>query len=794
MKNTLPISILFLTLSFPGFGQDLPIQDRYVNGFWEAHWITHPTASANDYGVYHFRKTIVLEGKPDSFIIHVSADNRYKLYVNGTEVCLGPARGDLQHWRFESVDIASFLKSGKNVLAAVVWNAGELAPVAQISQQTAFILQGNGEKEAMVNTDKSWKVIRNEAYSPEMESKRKIRSYLVVGPGDIVEGTKYPWDWQQPDYQDEQWSEPRLLSRGQGFGRGTDGNWMLMPRQIPLMEQYVMRWAEVRRTSGIKAPDGFLAGEVPLVVPPNSTVSLLLDQGYLTTGYPEIVMSAGKGASVKISYSESLFDKDNQKGNRNEIEGKEMLGYADIFKPDGGQARVFEPLWNRTWRYVQLDIETKGQALTIVDIRAKFSGYPFEEKASFSSDLSWLEEAWEVGWRTARLCAGETYFDCPYYEQLQYVGDTRIQALISLYVTGDDRLMRRAINDFNESRLWIGLTQSRYPCAKLQVIPPYSLFWIAMVHDHWLHVGDEAYVRSLLPGVQSILAWYADHMNANGLQARTKWWHFTDWTTHWRWNPIERHGGVPAQNEAGNSSVLTFQYAYALQFAEQLYRDMGDIAQADQYAAQREALLAAIKQWCWDEEKQLFRDLPDTTIYSQHANILAVLTDAIPQEAQQALLEKTIADKDLIQASFYFKFYLFRALVKTGMADLYIDQIHPWKDMLDIGLTTFAERPEPTRSDCHAWSASPNYDLLAIVAGIMPDSPGFETVKIAPAMGDLQQVTAKMPHPNGEIKVDLKKEGAQLSALVELPKGLSGVFEWGGRMRSLNPGMNAFKL
>ncbi|MEZ4828681.1 MAG: hypothetical protein R3C61_20710 [Bacteroidia bacterium] len=79
-------------------------------------------------------------------------------------------------------------------------------------------------------------------------------------------------------------------------------------------------------------------------------------------------------------------------------------------------------------------------------------------------------------------------------------------------------------------------------------------------------------------------------------------------------------------------------------------------------------------------------------------------------------MQRILEDKSLIQATFYFKFYLFRALVKTGMADQYLPQIQPWRDMLDLGLTTFAEKPDPTRSDCHAWSASPNYDLLATVA------------------------------------------------------------------------------
>ena len=153
-----------------------------------------------------------------------------------------------------------------------------------------------------------------------------------------------------------------------------------------------------------------------------------------------------------------------------------MRGYSDIFYTDGGLNRTFCPLWLRTWRFMQLEIETQEQELFLEQINSYFTGYPFKDVASFQADAEWLDDVWKVGWHTARLCAGETYYDCPYYEQLQYVGDTRIQALISLYVSGDDRLMRRSIDDFNESRVWNGLTQSRYPCEKLQIIPTYSLF------------------------------------------------------------------------------------------------------------------------------------------------------------------------------------------------------------------------------------------------------------------------------------------------------------------------------
>ena len=134
---------------------------------WKASWIAVPDQPLHDYGVYQFRKKFSLDAKPSSFVVHVSADNRYKLYVNGHLVSLGPARGEIYHWNFETVDIASYLQQGENVVAAVVWNFGDMKPEAQISYQTAFILQGDGENEKIINTDKTWKCTRDSSYSPK---------------------------------------------------------------------------------------------------------------------------------------------------------------------------------------------------------------------------------------------------------------------------------------------------------------------------------------------------------------------------------------------------------------------------------------------------------------------------------------------------------------------------------------------------------------------------------------------------------------------------------------------------
>jgi hypothetical protein len=103
---------------------------------WPARWIAAPGAQPFSYGVYHFRKTFDLPAAPSRFIVHVTGDNRYQLFVNGTRVVWGPARGDLNHWRFETMDLAPHLKAGRNALAAVVWNFAQFAPEAQLTSQT----------------------------------------------------------------------------------------------------------------------------------------------------------------------------------------------------------------------------------------------------------------------------------------------------------------------------------------------------------------------------------------------------------------------------------------------------------------------------------------------------------------------------------------------------------------------------------------------------------------------------------------------------------------------------------
>ena len=773
-KYFLLILIVCLFIAGASAGQQTAVNPKLLNSPWPSAWITCPDVPQREYGVYHFRKTITLDKAPEKFIVHISADNRYRLFVNGTPVCSGPARGDLYNWYFESVDIASYFHKGKNVIAALVWNMGVLAPVAQISNQTAFVMQGDGDKEQIVNTNGSWKVLHDSAYQPcSLDNGPRLNAYMVIGPGDKVDGTLFPWGWEKTNYDDQEWKSAVPVTGAIPLGSGSDNLWTLVPRNIPLMDESLQRFEKVRRSGSFHVPEPFLKGQQPLVIPANQKVSILFDQAFNTTAYPELNVSGGKGASVKISYAEALTDTNRQKGNRNEIDGKELNGNYDIFLPDGGKYRNFRPLWFRAYRFVQLDITTAGEPLILNDFYGTYTGYPFKQKAAFSSSDPSLEQLWNVGWRTARLCAGETYFDCPYYEQLQYEGDTRIQALISLYVTGDDRLMRKAILDFNNSRVPEGLTQGRYPSNRLQVIPPYSLFWVSMIYDYWMHRKDDQFIAQFLPAIDGILNWYDKNTDrTKGMLGPMKWWNFTDYTDVFP-------NGVPPGADNGNSSVISLHYAYTLNQAAALYDYFGKTSKAELYRKSAKDLSKATYKLCYNPVKKEMADTPEKKSYSQHAGILAILTGTIPEEDKEIVMKRLIGDPSLGQVTFYFRFYLTQALKAAGMADLYYSQLKPWRDMLGMGLTTFAEKPEPARSDCHAWSASPLYDFLSTICGVVPASPGFATVRIAPALGELERASANIPHPYGEISVKLTRKGKTgIKALISLPPGVTGEFIW----------------
>lgn len=756
---------------------------------WDAQWVEVPGTDPQAWGVYLFRRTLDLAAAPEHFPVLVSADNRYKLFVNGRQVSLGPARCDIEHWNYETVDLAPQLHGGTNVIAALVWNEGPGRAEAQFSLRSAFILQGGSPEAAVLNTGSGWKCTADPGWSICREG--TVIGYFVAPPSEELDMGRSVRGWQEADFDDSAWSEPRSISRGtpkRTVGIDCGKTWRLVPSPLPQLERRFQRFASIRRSKNADIPAESPAQAGTIRIPAHSQAAFLLDNGVLTNAYPTFVFDKGAGAKVSLVYAEAPLGQYGRKENRNETEDKFILGRTDVVRTDGSEGQTFTPLSFRTFRYVEVRVETQDEELLIRDIHSHFTGFPFTMRASLRTDDPFLQQLLETGWRTARLCAVETYMDCPYYEQLQYGGDARIQEQVSLYNAGDPTLMRNLLDQLDQSRQSEGITQSRYPSVNPQIIPTYSMCYIWMLHDWMMYVDDPDFLRDKLPGSRLILDYFRHFQNAEGSLRNVPNWTFVDWV-----DSFER--GKSPTGRDGSNAILDLHLLLTFRMAADIERHFGLQDLARQYEAEAEKLVRTVRLHYWDAGKGLFADNADLDSYSQHANALAILCGLVEGKEAEQIALKIQDDPSLTEASIYFKFYIHAAMARAGLADRYLDWLDIWRQNLACGMSTWAEKSDlvTTRSECHAWGSSPNVELFRTVLGIDSAAPGFAQVVIRPALGSLVRIGGTMPHPRGEIRVDYEN-GRRLKADISLPEGVGGTFVWKGKTRRLHPGHNHLEL
>lgn len=493
-----------------------------------------------------------------------------------------------------------------------------------------------------------------------------------------------------------------------------------------------------------------------------------------------------------MRYAEALYNDKGEKDNRNETAGKHFIARNDsiVLSADNDSKTDFTTLDWRTYRYVGIDIQTGNEPLIVEDVKSLNVRYPFDKTSKAACSDKTMEKILEVGWRTVQLCAMETYTDCPYYEQMQYVGDTRIQAMITYFNTADDRLPKKAIHLVDASRNTDGLTQSRYPSRETHLIPMFSLHWIGMVYDYSMYRDDRQFVKDQMNGVRQVLHFFEMYQDADGRIKNLPYWQFTDWAENCGRN--WKHG-APVQDKSGHNALVDLQLLSAYQMAAKLEKEYGDTYYAD-HCEQKAALLAeSIRKCYYDAGKGLFADNGDKKFFSQHANTLAILTGLVEGDEAASIATKIMDEKEnLIGASIYYRYYVNQALRMTGHGNEYIPRLDIWRKNLQLGMTTWGEdsKIENTRSDCHAWGASPNVEYYRTVLGIDSDAPGFSTIKIEPHLGNLTKASGTMPHPNGLISANYQIKGKKLTAVIKIPENTNAYFIWHGKKIDLHSGEN----
>lgn len=779
----------------------LPAQDKgpaisgailWNRGQWPARWLIAPApceslgtmgaqAVAGPY-VMAFRLRVMLDSAA-RIRIHVSGDERYKLFADGVAAHVGPERGHPEAWRFATFDLD--WNAGEHWLALRLWVGGTRGPVNQTSVRPGIIVASEVEWQERIATGTApWECRLLEAYAFETQPLA-----FFSGARTVLNAARLPWGWE--------------TGAGNGFVpamAGPAGHTVasvtdrvppvLTPECLPPQVCHELPNGTAVLVDTVNDVDSetppchtagnhpdertawqaFLDGHSPLILPPATVRRCLIDLGVYRACWPRL-STAGAGGKVRLRFAEGLYVDPNStsffladKGNRADWCGKVVRGLGPCLLTATGPARTFDPLDWECGRWLEIVAMSGAEPLRLETLTLQATGYPFSEEAGFASDDERLGRLRDLCIHTLRVGTHETYCDCPYYERLQYVGDTRLEVLATYVLQADDRLPRQAIEAFSGCRQPSGLVPSRSPGRGLQIVPPFALWWIHMVQDHALWRDDPAFVRAQLPVMRSILdAWWG-WRNTDSLIEAPVGWNFVDWVPSW-----SHRNGMPAGADTGVSAILNWHYAWTLRVAAELEESLGEAELGGLYRRRAAMLVEALRS-SWDPAQGRWRDSWEDDAVSEHGQILPLLSGLCDPELAGRTGHSLMEDPDLARTTIYFTHYLFEAYRLLGRGDRLAARLALWHDLPARGLTTTPEMPEPTRSDCHPWGTHPMFHMAATLTGLRPASIGFSRVSVAPIPKfGLRRITADLPHPRGRLAVALERSGACWRGQLETP-------------------------
>ena len=303
-----------------------------------------------------------------------------------------------------------------------------------------------------------------------------------------------------------------------------------------------------------------------------------------------------------------------------------------------------------------------------------------------------------------RVGAHEIYDDSPYFEQVSYIADSRLEALGSLHLCTEIGLPRRNLQQFLDTLRADGLLDARAPCEYArQTIPYFCLHWIFMVEDYWRWVGaaDQAFVRECLVAVDTILGFFRARLREDGFVGVTGGWNMVDQVDGWL-------NGEPPTVVSGGSTYLCCLLVEALSVAVRLHEAGGDAGDAVRWKRLGHTLRRQIRSKGWDGKRDLFREgsTGASGPYSHHVQAGAINAGVADPAQTRRIALRLWRDPTLIRTHSMQSYNVARALERANAFGGWHEHLmRPWRESLAKGLTTWPEYPDPCRSDSHAWAA-----------------------------------------------------------------------------------------
>lgn len=669
---------------------------------WQAKWIWqssspwltfNPTTQALEFKELlpteknlhvYFRKVFELDSQPRSAPAYVTADSRYRLYVNEQLVARGPARSYPKFQYYDVYDLSKYLKPGKNVIAAVVHYYGE-ATAWYLPSKAGVLSVGTGPKAMpgkggflfqtdvettsgvkVIKSDETWKVRLAEAWKQNTP-----RVNFSLGFVEEFDARKDEQDWKQLIADESEWKNAIPYASWSDGVAPVEPFGNMMARDIPqLLEKQIsaeriIEAGEVTDASGetpadlmmkeelsplktgavinqeeILKPDGRVA---TVSAPAGRSVSFVLDFGRVVTGYSHLQIEAAEaGAIVDIGVSERLSrNKENyykSNDSRAEMPGRRT---GILFNREHGKqvdryiARAGKQTWEtgdiKGFRYMQVTFRNISTPLKVDTISTNFTSYPVENRGRFECSNPVLNKIWETGVYTLQMCMTDGYVDCPSREQRQWVGDAYVETMINYAAFGDPRLTAKLLRQTAQSQQSDGMTMMYAPGdhdVLATTIVDYSLSWVLTAHEYYRYTGDRALIKEIYPHIRLAMGWFERHLDQNGLLGRVPGWVFIDWAN------VDKRGEITALN------ALLYK---ALKDAAVLARISEISVDAAHYDQLAENVKKALNDRMWDAKRNVYVDCylesgPCRRV-SQQSNAAMILFDIAPKDRWQQITE-----------------------------------------------------------------------------------------------------------------------------------------------------------
>ncbi|MEO0963748.1 MAG: family 78 glycoside hydrolase catalytic domain [Planctomycetota bacterium] len=770
-------------------------KDRHI---WRSHWIW-PRADDADKNCYVlFRGTFELAQIPRKTLLRITAETRYRLWVNGAYVGEGASPSVPTFKYYDLRELGGLLRVGGNCVAVLARHLGQPDTIGGLLAELC-----DGDDRLLTATGHAWRCQEADAW------RRDAHAFpMNYDPyQEHHDARRMPADWTEVDFDDSRWLTPEIV-RGQG---GNDrppaaGPWSrLVPRDIPYMDERLCRPVEALRVdenlalmNRTRSEDVSItlsmAGTTPLrhtrvdgmerlcepgegpAIVQGSTAHLkdhtfdglyepavLLDFGRVITANVELDIEGHDGATVDGGIAERLVDGQFN----NSVEGQ--FGFRLTIKNGRQRFRTFS---YRGFRYLKLRFSHCDRPIKLHGVYASVFRYPFEERGAFESSDRQLNRVFELCRDTHRLCCVESITDTPWRERAQWLGDVAAVTLGGIYACfGETRLAAKFLRQSAATQLPTGLLSNttNIPSNRWRsAISDYSLWWIHGLYRHYLYTGEGRWLNEYWPHAAKILDAFAACLDDDGLVADMPFWVFIDWAN------VEKRGRCAALN--------ALMYG-TLEIAGRVAEFKSDRYWVDRIAQMREGMAATFSDVFWDEARGGYVDAESegvqSSLVSEHANAAAILWGLCDGERARGVVDRLWGSRSVVctEAQPFFCMVVLRALIASGRFDLALSMVRErWgRRIADRGHASMLEEWTANgswrsgefqpimRTHSHAWSAYAAQFLVEDLIGLEILTPGCLKIRVEPREVDFDY-EATFPLRQGPVRVIRLGQVAKIEA------------------------------